>query len=324
MAEVTYREAMSAVLAEYLEKDDRVFIMGEDIGAYGGSYAVTKGFLERYGEERIRDAPIAESVIAGAGLGAALGGMRPIVELMTINFSLLAMDQIVNHAAKLRYMSGGQFSIPLVIRTVSGGGNRLGAQHSQSLEGWYAHVPGLKVAVPSSPYDAKGLFRAAMEDNNPVLFVEHSLLYGVRGEVPEGYYEVPLGRSALSRQGTDVTVVSYSRMAHLCRQVAEKLAGEGVSCEVVDLRCLRPLDLAPVFQSVTKTHRVVLVEETWATGGFMGEVASQIMTQAFDHLDAPVVRVAGKEVPMPYSRPLELAALPDEESIAQAIRDILA
>ncbi|MBI3953090.1 MAG: alpha-ketoacid dehydrogenase subunit beta [Chloroflexi bacterium] len=324
MAEITYREAISGVLREYLEKDDRVFLMGEDIGAYGGSYAVTRGFLERYGEERIKDAPIAEAVITGAGIGAALGGLRPVLELMTINFSLLAMDQIVNHAAKLRYMSGGQFSIPLVIRTVSGGGNRLGAQHSQSLEGWFAHVPGLKVAVPSTPYDARGLFRAAMEDNNPVLFVEHSLLYNVKGDVPEGYYEVPLGQAAVGPEGTGITIVSYSRMAHLCRQVAGKLAGEGISCEVVDLRCLRPLDMEPVLQSVMKTHRAVLVEETWATGGFMAEVASQITAQAFDYLDAPVARVAGKEVPMPYSRPLELAALPDEEEVTRAIRQVLA
>jgi pyruvate dehydrogenase E1 component beta subunit len=242
----------------------------------------------------------------------------------SIDFSLLAMDQIVNHAAKLRYMSGGQLSIPLVIRTVSGGGNRLGAQHSQSLEGWFAHVPGLKVAAPSTPRDAKGMFRAAMEDNNPVVFVEHSLLYGVKGNVPEEYYEVPLGKSAVGPEGTDVTLVSYSRMAHLCRQVAVKLASEGISCEVVDLRSLRPLDAEPVVQSVMKTHRAVLVEETWHTGGFMAEIASQIMERAFDYLDAPVARVAGKEVPMPYSRPLELAALPDEDQIAQAVRQVLA
>lgn len=324
MPELTYREAISGALAEYLEKDDRVFLMGEDIGAYGGSYAVTRGFLERFGEERIKDSPIAESVITGAAIGAAIAGMRPILELMTINFSLLAMDQIVNHAAKLRYMSGGQISIPVVIRTVSGGGNRLGAQHSQSLESWFAQVPGLKVAAPSTPHDARGLLRAAMEDNNPILFVEHSLLYGMKGEVPEGYYEVPLGQSAVSREGRDVTLVSYSRMAQLCRQTADKLAGEGISCEVVDLRCLRPLDMEPVLQSVMKTHHAVLVEETWGTGGFMGEVAAQISAQVFDYLDAPVARVTGKEVPMPYSRPLELAALPDEETIMQAVRQLLA
>ncbi|MFQ5861301.1 MAG: alpha-ketoacid dehydrogenase subunit beta, partial [Dehalococcoidia bacterium] len=273
MAEVTYREAVHRALREALEEDERVFLMGEDIGPYGGAYAVTKGLLEEFGPRRIKDSPLSESAIVGAGVGAALAGLRPVVELMTINFSLLAMDQIVNHAAKLRYMSGGQASVPLIIRTVTGAGAQLAATHSQSLEGWFAGVPGLKVVVPATPYDALGLFRACRQELDPVLFIEHILLYGVRGPLSSEYYTVPLGVAEVKRQGSDVTLVSSSRMVHVALRAATELAAKGVEAEVVDLRTLRPLDMETVLASVVKTHRAVVVEEGWKMGGFAGEVA---------------------------------------------------
>lgn len=319
---ITYREAISRTLREALLQDERVFLMGEDIGLYGGAYAVTRGFLDAFGEKRVRETPIAESVIVGAGIGAAMGGLRPVVELMTINFSLLAMDQIVNHAAKLRYMSGGQITLPLVIRTVSGGGNQLAATHSQSLEGWFAHVPGLKVVAPATPYDAMGLLRTALEDQNPVLYIEHSLLYGTRGEVPEEYYTVPFGRAEVKRQGSQVTIVAYSRMVTVALRAAELLAAAGVEAEVVDLRSLRPLDRQTIVRSVEKTNRLVVVEEGWRTGGFGAEVASLVAEEAFDTLDAPVLRVSGAEAPMPYARNLELAALPGEEDVVRAVQGL--
>jgi len=322
MAQITYREAVSRALREALE-DERVFIMGEDIGLYGGAYAVTKGFLEEYGSERIRETPIAESVIVGAGAGAAMGGLRPIVEIMTINFSLLAMDQIVNHAGRVRYMSGGQLSCPLVIRTVTGGGASVGATHSQSLEGWFASVPGLRVAVPSTPYDVLGLFRTAMQMEDPVLFVEHTLLYSTRGEAPDDRYVIPFGKADVKREGTDVTIVGYSRMSTVVMRAAEQLASSGISAEVIDLRTLSPLDVDTVVESVKKTSRAVVVEETWRTGGFGASVVDAIQEKAFDHLDAPVVRVAGEEVPMPYSRYLEQASIPDEARVIRAVERVL-
>ena len=321
MPEIIVREAIARGLREALEKDGRVFLMGEDIGAYGGAYAVTKGLLQEYGPERIRDTPIAESVIVGSAVGAAMVGLRPIVEIMTINFTLLAMDQIVNHAAKLRYMSNGQFTVPVIIRTVTGGGGQLGATHSQSFEGWYASVPGLKVVVPSTAYDALGLFRTAMKDDNPIIYAEHSLLYGAHGEVPDEWYEVPFGEAAVRRPGGDVTIVGYSRMAHEALQAAEVLASRGKEAEVIDLRTLRPLDMETVIESVKKTNRAVVVEETWRTGGFAAEIASAIQEEAFDYLDAPVVRVGGVEVPTPYSGKLEAAALPSADRIVQAIEE---
>ena len=314
------REAVAKALREALE-DDRVFIMGEDIGAYGGAYAVTRGFLDEFGPERIMDTPISESVIVGAGVGSALAGLRPIVELMTINFSLVAIDQIVNHAAKLRYMSDGQFSVPLVIRTVTGGGGQLAATHSQSFENWYASVPGLKVAVPATPYDALGLFRAAMKDDNPILFAEHSLLYGMRGEVPDEWYEIPFGQADIKREGSDVTIVAYSRMTHVALQAAAMLEEKGRQAEVIDLRTLRPWDKETVLESVRKTNRVVVVEETWKTGGFSGEIASTIQEEAFDDLDGPVARVGGLDVPAPYNGTLEAAAIPNSERIIKALSD---
>ena len=322
MPTMIIRESISRGLREALDNDDRVFLMGEDIGAYSGAYAVTQGFLEDYGPERIKDTPISESVIVGSAVGAAMAGLRPIVEIMTINFTLLAMDQIVNHAAKLRYMSNGQFKVPMIIRTVTGGGGQLGATHSQSFEGWYASVPGLKVVTPSTPYDALGLLRTCVKDENPIIFVEHALLYGARGEVPDEWYEVPLGKAAVRRLGSDVTLVSYSRMAHVALQAAEALASDkGREAEVIDLRTLRPLDMQTVIESVKKTSRAVIVEETWRTGGFAAEIASAIHEQAFDYLDGPVARVGGVDVPTPYAGNLEAASFPSADTILQAIED---
>ena len=313
------REAIARGLREGLQSDNRVFIMGEDIGAYGGAYAVTKGFLEEFGAERVKDTPLAESVIVGAAVGAAMAGLRPVAEIMTINFLLLAMDQIVNHAAKLRYMSNGQIAVPMVIRTVTGGGGQLGATHSQSFEPWLASVPGIKVAVPSNPYDALGLLRTALQDEDPVIYSEHSLLYGVSGEVPDDYYEVPFGQAGVVREGEDVTIVGYSRMVHIAEQAADILEERGVSSEVIDLRTLYPLDIDTVLESVRKTNRVVIVEESWRTGGFSGEIASQIQEHAFDDLDGPVARVGGLDVPSPYSRKLEEYVIPGADRVVAEI-----
>ena len=322
MTEIIVREAIARALREALDQDQRVFLMGEDIGAYGGAYAVTKGFLADYGEERIKDAPISESAIVGSAIGAAMGGLRPIVEIMTINFTLLAMDQIVNHAAKLRYMSNGQFTLPLIIRTVTGGGGQLGATHSQSFEGWYASVPGLKVAVPSTPYDALGLFRSAMNDVNPILYAEHSLLYGLGGEVPDEWYDIPFGRAAVRRTGADITIIGYSRTAHVAIEAADALASsKGMEAEVIDLRTLRPWDRETVIESVQKTSRAIVVEEAWRTGGFAAEIASTIQEEAFDYLDGPVARAGGAEVPTPYAAKLEAAVFPTADQVVQAIED---
>ena len=319
MPEMTIREAIALGLREALDKDERVFIMGEDVGAYDGAFAVTRGFLREYGPDRVRDTPISESVIVGSAVGAALAGLRPIVEIMTINFTLLAMDQIINNAAKLRYMSNGQFSVPLVLRTVTGGGGQLGATHSQSFEGWYASVPGLKVAVPSTPYDALGLLRSAVDDDDTVIFAEHALLYGVKGHVPEEYYQVPLGSAIVRRQGTDITIVGYSRMAQVANQAADMLARRGTEAEVIDLRTLRPLDMETITESVKKTNRAVVVEEVWKTGGFAGEIASAIQEEVFDYLDGPVIRVGGRDVPAPYNGALEAATIPSAERVLSSI-----
>ena len=323
MAGMTMREAISMGLREALDNDPRVFIMGEDIGAYGGAYAVTKGFLGHYGPERIKDTPISESVFVGAGAGAAMGGLKPVVELMTINFSLLAMDQIVNHIAKVHYMSGGQISVPLIIRTVTGGGAQLAATHSQSLEGWYASVPGLKVAVPATPYDALGLLRSAFEDNNPIIYAEHALLYGLSGEVPDEWYTIPFGQADVKREGTDVTIVAYGRMVHVALKAAQELEDSGIDAEVIDLRTLRPFDIDTLVESVAKTSRCLVVEEAWRTGGFGAEIASSIQERSFDHLDAPVARVGGEDVPMPYARNLERNAIPDEQKIIRVLKEVV-
>jgi pyruvate dehydrogenase E1 component beta subunit len=320
MPEMAMRDALREALREEMQQDDRVIIMGEDIGAYGGSYGVTKGMLEEFGPERIIDTPISELGFVGCGIGAAMAGLRPVVEIMTINFAFLALDQIINSASKVRYMSGGQFSVPVVIRMASGGGLALAAQHSHSLEGWYAHIPGLKVACPSNAYDAKGLLRTALKDENPVIFIEHTALYGARGEVPEEEYYVPFGQAKVRREGTDVTLIGYSGSIPQIDKAAELLAQEDISAEVIDLRTLRPLDLDALIESVKKTNRAVVVEHDWQFGGFGGEVVALLQQHAFDYLDAPVGRVAGVEVPMPYSFPLERAAIPNENQVVDAVR----
>ena len=309
-------------LEEALAANPEAVIMGEDVGAYGGSYAVTKGFFEKYGERRIIDTPISESGFVGAGIGAAIAGMRPIVEIMTINFSLLAMDQIVNLAAKIRYMSGGQLQVPVVIRTVTGGGTMLGATHSQSLEAWYARVPGLRVVTPSNASDALGLLRSAVADPNPVIYVEHSLLYGSRSEVPDESYTVPFGSARIARPGSDVSIISYLRMVPIALEAAVILAAEGINAEVIDLRSLLPLDSQTIIDSVKKTSRAVAVEETWEFGGFAGEIIAQINEQAFDYLDGPALRVGGVNVPTPYSRPLELLTIPTAQQVADKVRSL--
>lgn len=322
MADLIIREAIRKGLQEALETDDRVFLMGEDIGAYQGSYAVTRGFFEEFGPERIRDCPIAESVIIGSATGAAMAGMRPIVEMMTINFMLLGIDQVVNHAAKMSYMSNGQIKVPLVIRAVTGGGGRLGATHSQNFEGWYASVPGLKVCVPSDPYDALGLLRTAIADPNPVIFAEHGLLYGKRGEVPDEHYTVPMGEAAERREGTDITLAAYGRMVYTSLEAADRLAERGVEAEVIDLRTLQPLDTDTIVKSVEKTNRVVIVEENWRTGGFSAEIASTVQEAAFDYLDGPVGRVSGHDVPAPYNATLEDLQIPDVDRIIAEIEKL--
>ena len=322
MADLTVRESIARGLREAIEGDDSVFLMGEDIGAYRGAYAVTRGFLDDYGHERIKDTPISESAIVGAAIGAALVGLRPVVEIMTINFLLLGIDQVVNHAAKLRYMSNGQMRVPLVIRTVTGGGAQLGATHSQSLEGWFASVPGLKVATPSDPYDALGLLRTAVADDNPVIFAEHALLYGVRGEVPDAHYTIPFGQAKIRRPGGDVSLVGTSRMVHVAMGASDILAERGVEAEVIDLRTLRPLDTDSVVESAKKTSRVVVIDEAWRTGGFGAEIASRVQEEAFDYLDGPVGRVGGVEVPAPYAGKLEASVIPSPEKVASAVSDL--
>jgi pyruvate dehydrogenase E1 component beta subunit len=321
MAIMRMRDALREALREEMLRDERIFLMGEDIGLYGGSYAVTKGLLEEFGEERVRDTPIAESAIVGIGIGAAMGGMHPMVEIMTINFSFLALDQIVNNAAKLLHMSNGQINVPLVIRMASGGGSQLAATHSHSLEGLYAHFPGLKVVCPSTPADAKGLLKRAFRDQNTVIFIEHTANYGLRGEVPDDPdFLVEFGVANVVREGTDVTIVGYSGSVHQAIRAAELLEQqEEISAEVIDLRTLRPLDMDTVIRSVKKTNRAVIVEDAWKFGGFGGELAAQIMERAFDWLDAPVARVACKDVPLPYNRNLEFHALPSEEDVVEAV-----
>jgi len=319
------RDALREALREELIRDERVFLMGEDIGLYGGSYAVTRGLLDEFGAERVIDTPIAESGIVGAGIGAAMGGLRPMVELMTINFSFLALDQIVNSAAKLHYMSNGQINVPLVIRMAGGGGSQLAATHSHSLEGLYAHFPGLHVVCPSNAADAKGLLKRAFRDDNTTIFIEHTAIYGMRGEVPDDPdYLIDFGKATVAREGQDVTLIGYSGSVHQALRAAEMLEEqEEIDAEVIDLRTLRPLDLDTIIASVKKTNRVVVVEDDWKFGGFGGEVAALVMEHAFDWLDAPVARVSGKDVPMPYNRNLEFAALPSEEDVVDAVMAML-
>jgi len=306
---------------EALDGDPNVLLMGEDIGRYGGAYAISAGFLEKYGAERILDTPISEAGFIGAGIGAAVGGLRPVVELMSINFSLVAFDQIINMAAKLRYMSGGQLKVPLVIRTPTGGGLQLAATHSQSLENWFASTPGLKVVAPFTPYDALGLLRSALADDNSVVFVEHGLLYGTRGDVPGEHYVVPLGKVDVKRAGSDITLVAFGHGVGVVLGAADALAERGVEAEVIDLRSLRPLDTDSLLESVRKTSRMLVFDENWRTGGFMAEVAADVQERAFDYLDGPVARLGGADVPAPYNRNLELASVPDAGAIVQAVEE---
>ena len=319
MAEIRYREALNQALREEMEADESVFIMGEDIGVFQGAFKVTQGLLEEFGEKRVRDTPISENTIVGMGVGSAMAGLRPVVEIMTINFSLLAMDQIVNSAASIRYMFNAQVKVPMVIRMPQGGGHQLGPTHSHSLEAWFLHVPGLLVAAPSTAADAKGLLKAAIRDDNPVIFIEHEALYGKKGEVPDNGEVQRFGEAAIRREGDDVTIVGISRMATTALNGAEILSEEHeVEADVIDPRTLRPLDLDTILESVKKTNRAVIVEEGWPHGGVGANLAALIQEQAFDYLDAPVARVTGADIPMPYSKPLEQAAFPHREHVVQA------
>ncbi len=320
MTEMRYREALNAALREEMQRDERVILMGEDIGVFGGAFKVTDGLLEEFGEKRVRDTPISENTIVGVGVGSAMTGLRPVVELMTINFALLALDQIVNHAAHIHYMFGGQAKVPLVVRMPQGAGHQLGPTHSHCLEAMFLHVPGLLVAVPATAADAKGLLKSAIRDENPVIFIEHESLYGVRGEVPDDEeHLVHFGQARIAREGSDVTIVGISRMAITAERAAATLSSEhGVEAEVIDPRTLRPLDLDTILSSVRKTNRCVIVEEGWPHGGVGANLAALIGEQAFDDLDAPIQRVTGADVPMPYSKPLEDIAYPHEPQIVQA------
>jgi pyruvate dehydrogenase E1 component beta subunit len=323
MPRITMREAISQALWEEMDRDERVFILGEEVGLWGGTYAVTKGFFDHFGPDRVRDTPIAEAAIVGAAIGAALTGVRPVAELMTINFAFAAMDHIVNEAAKLHYMFGGQFILPMVVRAVGGGGRQLGATHSQTPDAIFAHFPGLQVIAPGTPEDAKGLLKSAIRSDNPILFIEHATLYQTRGEVPEGDFTTPIGKSKVQRQGKDVTIVTYSKMLEISSRAADQLAKEGIEAEIIDLRTLRPLDMEPVLESFKKTNRAVIVEEGWRSYGVGSEVASRIYEQAFDYVDAPIKRVAQKEVPLPYNRALEQMALPQVEDVILAVKEVL-
>jgi pyruvate dehydrogenase E1 component beta subunit len=322
MARITMREAISQALWEEMESNPDVFILGEEVGVWGGTYAVTKGFYDHFGPKRVMDTPIAEAAIIGAAIGAAMTGLRPVAELMTINFAFSAMDHIVNEAAKMHYMFGGQMTLPLVIRTVGGGGRQLGATHSQTPDAVFAHFPGLKVVAPGTPADAKGLLKAAIRSNDPIFFIEHATLYQTRGEVPEGDYIVPIGKSTIQRPGRDVTIVTYSKMLEQSLKAADQLAKEGIEVEIVDLRTLRPLDMDPVFESFKKTNRAVIVEEGWKSFGVGSEIATRIYEEMFDYIDAPIKRVAQQEVPLPYNRALEQLALPQVEDIIKAVKEV--
>ena len=320
--ELTYREAMREAIREAMHRDNRVFLMGEDVGRYGGCFAVSMGLLEEFGPERIRDTPLSESVFVGAGIGAALGGMRPIVEIMTVNFSLLAADQIINNAATYLHMSGGLFNIPVVIRMATGGGKQLAAQHSHSLEGWYAHVPGIKVVVPATIADARGMLWTALEDPDPVLMFENSTLYNMKGELPADTGAVDIDQARVLRPGTDVSIVTYGASLFKALDAADTLAQDGIEAEVIDLRTLRPLDDATILASVAKTHRVVIVDEGWRSGSISAEISARIMESAFYDLDAPVARICSAEVPMPYAYHLEQATMPQAETIVTTVRNM--
>jgi pyruvate dehydrogenase E1 component beta subunit len=323
VAVITMREALNQAMREEMRRDPTVFLLGEEVGAYQGAYKVTQGLLAEFGEWRVRDTPIAEEAIAGIAVGAAFVGYRPIAEMMTFNFSLLALDQIVNHAAKYRYMSGGQVRCPMVMRGPSGAAAQVAAQHSQAFESWYAHVPGLVVVTPSTPADAKGLLKSAIRDDNPVIFMENEVLYNLKGEVPDEEYHIPLGLGDVKRPGKDATIVAWSRSAVTSLAAADALATEGIEAEVVDPRTLRPLDEDLIFESVRKTNRCVVVEEGWRCAGFGAEIVDRIQRECFDDLDAPVARVTSADVPMPYAKTLEKAYLPQPEEVVEAVHRVL-
>ena len=323
MMKITYREAVRSGLREALKSNPRVFLMGEDVGRYGGAYACSKGLLQEFGPERVRDTPLSESTFVGAGIGAALGGMRPIVEVMTVNFSLLALDQIVNNAATIRHMSGGQFSIPLVVRMATGAGRQVAAQHSHSLEGWYAHVPGITVLAPATVTDAKGMLHAALHEPDPVFIFEHAYLYPMEGELEDQDGLMDIRKAAVRRPGKDVSLITFGGSLWKALEAAQQLAAEGIEAEVVDLRVLRPLDTTTILASVRKTHRAVVVDEAWRTGSFAAEISAQIMEGGFYDLDGPVQRVCSAEVPIPYAKHLEDAALPQPETIVTTVRSLV-
>jgi pyruvate dehydrogenase E1 component beta subunit len=323
LAVMTYRQALHDTLREELLRDENVLLMGEEIGVFEGSYKITAGLLAEFGPKRVVDTPIAEEGFVGAAIGAAMLGLRPVVEIMTINFSILSLDQIVNHGAKIYGMFGGQTPVPMVLRTPGGGGQQLAATHSQNLEVWYAFVPGLKVVTPATPHDARGMLRTAIRDDDPVIFIENLALYNTKGEVPDGDYTVEFGTAKVTKEGSDITIVAYSRMAVVALDVANRLEGEGINAEVVDVRSLRPLDRETIAESVRKTGKAVVMEEDWLSYGVGAELAATIQEGAFDYLDAPVRRVAMSEVPLPYAKPLELAALPNATHLINVIHQTL-
>ena len=323
MPVITYRDALNQALREEMQRDDRVFLMGEEVAVYQGAYKVSKGLLQEFGEMRVVDTPITELGFAGVGVGAAMVGLRPVIEFMTWNFALLAIDQVVNSAAKMLYMSGGQYNMPMVFRGPNGAALQLSAQHSQAWESWLAHIPGLKVVAPGTPYDAKGLLKSAIRDDNPVIVLEGEMLYNVKGEVPEGDYTIPIGKAQVKREGDHVTIVSYGKMINVANQAADQLAKDGIRAEVIDLLTLRPLDAETVCASVRKTNRAVVVEEGWEICGMGAQVADYVQRDCFDDLDAPVLRVHQADVPMPYAKNLERAAKPDAQKTVAAVRQVL-
>ncbi len=323
MRQIQFREALREAMTEEMRRDANVFLMGEEVAQYNGAYKVSQGMLDEFGPKRIIDTPIAELGFAGIGVGAAMNGLRPIIEFMTFNFSLVAIDQVINSAAKMLSMSGGQFNIPMVFRGPTGNAGQLGAQHSQSFENWYANCPGLKVVVPSNPADAKGLLKSAIRDNDPVIFMESEVMYGEKGGVPEGEYLIPIGVSRVDREGSDVTIVSFGKIIKVAQAAADELAKDGITCEIIDLRTVRPIDYAPIINSVKKTNRLVIVEEAWPLASISSELTFHIQKNAFDYLDAPIIRVTTKDVPMPYAPTLIEAFLPTKNRVIQCIKESL-
>jgi pyruvate dehydrogenase E1 component beta subunit len=323
MRTIQFREALREALSEEMRRDESVFLMGEEVAEYDGAYKVSQGMLAEFGEKRVIDTPIAELGFAGIGVGAAMNGLRPVIEFMTFNFSLVAIDQVINSAAKMMSMSGGQFTVPIVFRGPTASAGMLSSQHSQAFDNWYANTPGLKVIVPSNPYDAKGLLKSAIRDNDPVIFMESEQMYGDKGEVPEEEYLIPIGKADIKRSGNDVTIVSFGKIIKVCYAAAEELEKEGISCEIIDLRTIRPIDYDTIIESVKKTNRLVIVEEAWPLGSIATEVSFKVQREAFDYMDAPVLRVTSADVPLPYAPTLIEAALPNAERVVRAVKQVL-